>query len=214
MNIKSRNIVVIIINLFVVLLEIYSLLLTIPESGFGVLKYFTDISNILALFSSLFYAVYKIKTFNQEFSLAPNWLKYLKLFSACMLFITFLVVVTILAPLSGGIATSIMLFFGSMLYHHCLCPIIHCFSFIVFENDIHLKPKDSFISLFPILLYGTTIIFLNVINVVHGPYPFLYVHEQTVFSTIGYSLLIIALSYVCYWFMFLLKKPFYAISRW
>ena len=60
----------------------------------------------------------------------PLWLKRLKFISTSCLAMTLLTVVIILAPMyEDGNGWYIMLFTGSMLYHHFLNPVLRCWRF-------------------------------------------------------------------------------------
>ena len=65
----------------------------------------------------------------------PLWLKRLKFISTSCLAMTFLTVVIILAPMyEDGNGWYIMLFTGSMLYHHFLNPVLAILSLVLFER--------------------------------------------------------------------------------
>ena len=65
----------------------------------------------------------------------PLWLKRLKFISTSCLAMTLLTVVIILAPMyEDGNGWYIMLFTGSMLYHHFLNPVLAILSLVLFER--------------------------------------------------------------------------------
>lgn len=69
----------------------------------------------------------------------PRWVKQLKFWSTSCLTMTFLTVVFILAPMyQDGNGWYIMLFTGSMLYHHFLNPVVAMVSFLLFEREPRL----------------------------------------------------------------------------
>ena len=69
----------------------------------------------------------------------PLWLKRLKFISTSCLAMTLLTVVIILAPMyEDGNGWYIMLFTGSMLYHHFLNPVVAMVSFLLFEREPRL----------------------------------------------------------------------------
>ena len=78
----------------------------------------------------------------------PLWLKRLKFISTSCLAMTFLTVVIILAPMyEDGNGWYIMLFTGSMLYHHFLNPVLAILSLVLFERlpRLPLRQVDAII---------------------------------------------------------------------
>ena len=74
----------------------------------------------------------------------PRWVKQLKFWSTSCLTMTFLTVVFILAPMyEDGNGWYIMLFTGSMLYHHFLNPVVAMVSFLLFEREPRLPRAAS-----------------------------------------------------------------------
>ena len=65
----------------------------------------------------------------------PKWLRLLKYSSVVSLSITFLVVLFILFPMSGFNVYGMFLF-GTLLYHHLICPIL-CFVTFIFYDEIY-----------------------------------------------------------------------------
>lgn len=202
----NKRVVALVINIAIILMEIYALTLTIKDSGLGIFKYYTDNSNILALIASISYSIFLIRALKNPKLVCPSWLKYLKLFSVCVLSITFAVVLFILAPLSGGLATWFMLFYGSMLFHHFLCPLISLLSFVFFEADIKLTFKDTFFSLIPTLTYAIIILILNIIKRMIGPYQFFHIYEQSIWMTLFWCVIIFSFAYLIALLLFFAKK--------
>lgn len=206
MSIFYKRLVSLIINIFISLMELYSVVIIIMENGFGVFKFYTDISNILALLSSACLVVYVIPRLKKPQISCPKIIKYLRLFSVSPMIITFLVVLIFLVPLSGGLATEFMLFFDTMLFHHFLCPIFIIVSFVFFEPDIMLTKKDSFLSVIPTIIYAGFILALNILHRIVGPYKFLLVFEQTIWVTIFWIIIIFSLAYFVGWTLYRLKR--------
>ena len=63
-------------------------------------------------------------------------------------------------------------------------------SYIFFEEGTKKKNLVFYMT----LLYGITLILLNVLKVVVGPYPFLMVYNQTVWMSILWCVIILGLS--------------------
>lgn len=190
MEIATKLTVARTLNFAIIVLEVYATILSAINYGWGMFRYFTDLSNILALITS---ALFLITSFRPQF---PNWLKYAKLFSAVCLSITFIVVCFVLCPLSGGMGAEFMLLFGSMFYHHLVCPIVFVVSFLFFEPYYHYSTKDAFTALIPVFTYAAIILTLNILKKIVGPYQFLYIYEQSVWVTILWCVIIALITLV------------------
>ena len=134
-----------------VLISIYLMITTsdgiIKGSKLKALKYFTVQSNIfmgISAFISLFYLLFKKDKY-------PTWVTILKLISTTCLTLTFLTVLSYLAPLMG----INMVFLGANLYMHLFIPVVSIFTFIFIEPKVDLKFKWNLFSIIPSGTYGT-----------------------------------------------------------
>ena len=181
------------IKLAIIILEIYSLSIVFKTNGIFTITFYTDLSNTLALIASICYCLFTALYFKNDAS-PPNTIKILKLFSTSMLAVTFLVVVFVLIPISGGLATEFILFSDTMLFHHTICPIFAIASFLFFEPNITIKKSDIITSTLPTIIYGIIMISLNISKVFSGPYKFLLVYEQPWFMTVIWCVIIFLIS--------------------
>ena len=111
----------------------------------------------------------------------PRWVKQLKFWSTSCLTMTFLTVVFILAPMyEDGNGWYIMLFTGSMLYHHFLNPVVAMASFLLFEREPRLPLASVPLALVPTIVYGVYDLWGNITGRIDGPYPFMRVYDQTI----------------------------------
>ena len=94
------------INIAVIILEIVGLSISISERKWKIFAYYTQISNIIALVSSVFFVV-------SQSSIVTITLRYL---SSCMLTMTFLITLFVLVPMGGGFRK--LMLSGNGLYHH------------------------------------------------------------------------------------------------
>ena len=180
MNAKKRYLCALAVHAIVFVLECVAFW---PNPFTGALKYYTQLSNLLALFVSaacLIEGVLRLKAGKSEPSEAVRVLSYV---AVCMLTLTFLVDVFILSRADGLGGLRHLLFHGEMLYMHFLCPVIALLGFFLFEKEPPLTNKHLFLALLPTLLYAAVTIVLNIMKVMHGPYPFLYVYEQPVYMS-------------------------------
>lgn len=152
-------------NLVIIILEIMGLRISIGKRKWKIFAYYTQISNLLTLISSVVIL----------FTDAASWLRYT---SACMLIMTFLVTTCILAPLGGGYKK--FMISGNGLYHHTLCPILSVTSYIMWEKHSSLW----FIPVAITFVYGIIMLVLNWKGRVDGPYPFFRVNHQSRLATV------------------------------
>ena len=97
-----------------------------------------------------------------------------------MLVMTFFVTACVLIPMGGD--PKKLLWSGSGLFHHVLCPLLSTVSYIFFENHagliwLWLPPAVT-------LIYGLTLLYLNGKEIVDGPYPFFRVRHQSALATV------------------------------
>ena len=158
----------IILNIILVILEVIAAYKRKPDISWQALAFYTVLSNIMAMISSL---VLLITGFNGVSVL----LRYL---ACCMMAMTFFVTTCILVPLGGD--PNMLLFSGSGLYQHLLCPVLCVCSYIFFEHHSRLWAVPVVLT----FAYGMLMLYLNHKNVVDGPYPFFRVHQQTAGKTV------------------------------
>ena len=177
------NIFAIILNIAVILLEIYGLRTNIPERGLKSFAFYTQLSNIAAFISGVLLLIFGSRPF----------IVALRLMACCMLLMTFLVVVFVLIPISGDPRR--LLFTGMGLIFHLLCPVLTAISYLAFE-------KHSRLWILPVLVtfaYGMILLWLNKKGVIDGPYPFLKVRAQSRAKTVmwmtGLMIFIIIVSF-------------------
>lgn len=183
-----KNKILILINVLIVVLEIIATIMSVKEFNLRLFTYYTQYSNILTLISSSLLIIYLLK------DKIPKWLKFLRYITVNMMTITFLIVTFILVPLllySVGSKAFMMFTYGSMFFTHLLCPTLMFISYCFFEKWNPISKKDKIYVLIPTALYGIILVFLNIIQVIDGPYPFLMVDEFPIYFSI-----------ICYIFIF------------
>ena len=183
--------VALILNLIVLALEARGLALSIPGRRWKIFAFYTQLSNLTAVISSLLLVM---------FGMVPTVIV-LRYLSSCMLVMTVLVTVCVLIPLGGD--PKLLLFSGSGLYVHLLCPTVSVGSYLFAEKH----PQSAAAILLPTMLtlsYGLTMLWLNARGRFDGPYPFFRVKNQTVRATIrwmGILTATIALVSSTVWFL-------------
>ena len=159
----------VIANICVIILEIIGFLISISKRKAEVFAYYTQLSNMVTLLSSVVLLV-------AGSSVLSSTLRYL---SSCMLTLTFFVTVFVLVPqLEDGFHK--LMLSGNGLYHHTLCPAISIASYFLWE------PHAGAVLLPVVLtfLYGILMLALNYLKKYDGPYPFFRVHNQSATATV------------------------------
>lgn len=159
-----------ILNLIVLTLELRGLSLSISDRKWKILVFYTQISNLITALSSLLVVLLG----------QPAWVTVLRYLSTCMLVMTFIVTVCVLIPLGGN--PHKLLWSGNGLYHHVLCPILSTVSYIIVEK--HAGTATIILPVVITLVYGFTMLYLNAVEKVDGPYPFFRVCKQSKRATV------------------------------
>ena len=164
-------------NMLMILLEIIGVVLRIIFSARSWFDFYTVDSNLLALLAAAIFVYFTLK--GKEL---PHWAEIIKLSAVVGLLITFLVCVFVLSFYYPGGLLSLM-FEENMLYMHTLCPILALVSFVFFERN-KLSNKDIPKAMIFTLTYAGIMLFLNILKVEEGPYPFLMVYRQPIWASI------------------------------
>ena len=152
---------------------------------------YTELSNIFNMAVCAVVALFQLIDLFTGWAL-PRWVKRLKFLSTSCLAMTFLTVVFILAPMyEDGNGWYIMLFTGSMLYHHFLNPLAAMASFLLFEREPRLPLREVPLALVPTIVYGVYDLWGNLTGNIDGPYPFMRVQNQTLQETLLWFALIL-----------------------
>lgn len=187
---NSRLYCAFVVNILIIIMELFAFLVCYKESGFACFKYYTQDSNLFLMFTSLLYVISLLISDKK----IPHFVSLLKYAATTSVVITFLTVVTILAPVMGGYRA--MLLDGTMLIHHLICPIFAFVTFVFFEKHNLNGLKDALISMIFTCLYGIIAVTLNVLKIMDGPYPFLKVYNQTILISIFWLILMMGSSYL------------------
>ena len=172
-----------ILNIAIVIVELIGFGYTLMKEHSIAIEYYTNDSNLLALFSSLLYIVFYGK--NKEF------VKDLRFITTNCLTVTFLVVVFILSPMFQ-FNYKLLMFTNIYFLFHTLSPILSFISYAYFEE----KSKKTYKGILFTILYAIIIVILNIIGIVTGPYPFLKIKEQSIIMTLLWGMIIIGGNYL------------------
>lgn len=189
MSEKSALCAALALNLAMVVLEIIGAAMSWRQLGVWMFQFYTQDSNLLALAACALLAAFQLRALRTGAEI-PLWAQRLKYAAVCCLSVTFLVVVLVLAPMTGG-AYGMLLFESTMLYHHLLCPLAAFFGFMLFEKQPALRRIDALLPAGLTFLYAAVLTALNIARVVDGPYPFLRVYAQSVPMSVLWALVML-----------------------
>lgn len=181
-------------NVIIVILELIALILSVAEQGIGSFLFYTRDSNYLAMAASLLFCIYAIRELRGK-GQVPHWIYSLHYIAVSCLMVTFFVVLFVLMPMMGADAP-VMLYQGSMLYQHTLCPVLSLLSLFIFETKNRLPKTDILKALIPTLIYALITIILNILRVIEGPYPFLMVYAQPWYASVIWCVVILGIAWL------------------
>lgn len=200
-----------ILHCILFILGIIGLILSILTMGVTLFSYYTQLSNIFCMITSLLFIIESIKAEIRlrEFEALrnvtaagavelPHWLTVLRYMATSMVTVTFLIAVTVLAPMFDNILQGYlqMLFAGANFFYHVACPILSIIIFGFFEKSERLSFTATFQAIIPTILYAAVTIVLNILHVLYGPYPFLHVYEQSPTASALWCLSIIFVAWI------------------
>ena len=201
MKSQKKLLIAFIINLCIVVFESIGLILSINKHGLLVFQFYTELCNYFALVASFLFCIYCIIATRKKSKL-PTWIHVLRFVSSAGLFITIFVVLTVLIPIQPHTFVD-MMFKGSNIFQHLLCPVLSIISFIFFESETKIATKHIFAIILPTVCYGLTCIILNILKVITGPYPFFYVYAIPwffiVLALLGVLSIVLGLSFLVLW---------------
>ena len=185
-------------NLAIVGMELRAIPLSWDGVHAQMFLFYTELSNLFAMgvcFVTAFCQLRALLTGSEM----PAWVRTLKYTVTCCLMLTFLTVVFVLAPMYGPDGHYVMLLTSSMLYNHFLNPVTALLSFVLLERAPALPRRADGRAMTPTLVYGGIMLAANVAKVYNGPYPFLYVYEQPLWTSCMWVVVILGGALLIAW---------------
>ncbi len=173
----------IIIHILIIILEVLGFIRAIRHEGRLAIEFYTDLSNLMALITSILYLIFRKKD-----NRIINGMYFI---TATMLSITLLVVIFVLGPMYS-FDYKWLLLQGSHLIMHFICPILFIVVYLFYKkhND------NKYLPVIVTIIYGVVLIILNILKIVDGPYPFLKVYDQSIFMSILWGIILISVSLI------------------
>lgn len=158
----------------------------------AVLKYYTFQSNVLGTIAAalMLYGIYIGR------GIPTTGILVFKLLATSCLTLTFVVVITVLAPMMGEGGYKFQLLAGNLKYQHLLCPLIAIISFVCFDYKLGFDIRWIIIAWLPTVIYAAVTIVLNIMKKLEGPYPFLEVYKQPWWASVLWCLGILTAQFI------------------
>ena len=171
------------LNIVIILLEILGFSLSIIKYHHIAIEYYTNQSNLIALFTSILFVIfYKSKS---------RIINDLRFITTSTLTLTFLVVLFILTPMYNY-NYKLLMFTEEFCIFHTIVPIISLISYLFYER----RSKKDYLGFLYTIIYCFIFVQLNICGVISGPYPFLKVKEQSIIISIIWFIIIVGGSYL------------------
>ncbi len=151
---------------FMIITEIVCLIKSYRFFGWHMFDFYTIISNFLAMLSTALLLAFGPGTFVTAF----------RFLSVCMMLMTMLVTVFVLTPLMKDAG----LFSGTQFFFHLLCPILTTVSYVLWEDHSAAWYVPAAVT----IVYGVVVMYLNYLEKMDGPYPFVRVKHQSRTATV------------------------------
>ena len=185
-------------NLAIVGMELRAIPLSWDGVHAQMFLFYTELSNLFAMGVCFVTALCQLRALLTGGEM-PAWVRTLKYTVTCCLMLTFLTVVFVLAPMYGPDGHYVMLLTSSMLYNHFLNPVTALLSFVLLERAPALPRRAVGRAMIPTLIYGGIMLVANVAKVYKGPYPFLYVYEQPLWTSCMWVVVILGGALLIAW---------------
>ena len=185
-------------NLAIVGMELRAIPLSWDGVHAQMFLFYTELSNLFAMSVCFVTALCQLRALLTGGEM-PAWVRTLKYTVTCCLMLTFLTVVFVLAPMYGPDGHYVMLLTSSMLYNHFLNPVTALLSFVLLERAPALPRRAVGRAMIPTLVYGGIMLAANVAKVYKGPYPFLYVYEQPLWTSCMWVVVILGGALLIAW---------------
>lgn len=205
---KRYDILGILMDVLIIIWGIWGSFQEIYHYTIGMLTYYTTLSNLFVSLGCVFHLIYQLQSHTE--GKRKCWMQYIKYFGVCCMAITFLVVLVVLAPVSGEGGYYKCLWEGPLKYQHTICPLLAVFSFVLLDSrNLKISKSMMHASMIPTVAYAVFSVSCNVLKILHGPYPFLYVYEQPVYQSVLWCILIMVAAYGTGWGIYWLNGKVY-----
>ena len=210
---RKKLLAAMILNLGIAVMEVIAISISMERSDCFI--FYTEDSNVFCFVSVVLNLIFSTLILCGKRESVPLWVHSVRHMATACVAMTFVVVVTVLAPMFsmfGGLWMSykMLLFSRGVVFTHFLCPLVSILSFVLLEDRPELPFRFNFIALIPTAVYGVIAVTLNILRIWEGPYPFLMVYEQSVWMS---CLWLIIMGIFAYGISWLIWKGNRAVSH-
>ena len=153
--------------------------------------FYTHQSNFLALIASALFVLFGTVALFRDGRI-PRLVKVFRLMCAVQLYITFIVVLVGLGPMTALAGGDLFAMYGGpMFVMHLMGPIVSLVSFVLLEGTPRLTLGDAFLAIQYTWIYSIVMVILNAVGKVDGPYPFLMVDVNPWWVSLLYAIVMI-----------------------
>ena len=162
--------------------------------GAWMLRFYTQSSNVLAMFVCAACAVREAVCLVRGCAL-PGWSQLLRYVSACCLMVTMIVAACILVPMNPGESFRGFMLEGGLLYLHTVCPLVMLAGCLI-AGGKPLGAQHALIAVLPTLAYGIITLVMNAKRIYSGPYFFFRIYQQPWHHTVMWMAVIMGGNFV------------------
>jgi len=167
------------------------------SSGAWMLRFYTQSSNVLAMFVCAVCAACEIVCLVRGCAL-PGWAQLMRYVSACCLMVTMIVAACILVPMNPGESFRGFMLEGGLLYLHTVCPLVMLAGCMI-AGGAKLTAVHALIAVIPTVIYGIITLVMNFKRIYAGPYFFFQIYRQPWYETVMWMAVIIAGNFIVSW---------------
>ena len=170
------------------------------REGFAMLRWYTVLSNVFLAVAACITGYYALAGLLGKRFFLPTWARVTRYIASVMIAMTFVVVVFIFVPWIGlpqGLTA--MVFNPTSIWHHFLAPVCGLLGYFLCVPLRQGDKKLPLLATLPTLAYAIVVTALNVLRVLHGPYPFFYVYEQPLWASVLWFIALWLLALLLAW---------------
>lgn len=168
-SIIANGLIIVLVIIYLILSLSFEVSGSMMGAGWGILKYYTTLSNIFAMITSAILLPYQIISFVKKHDVVPVWSLILKLTSTVSVMLTFLISALYLGPINVTNGRSYWeMFSGTTMIVHLIVPLLAFASFCFLESSKEIKFRYSFLGLWTVLTYSIFYIINYYCHLVEG----------------------------------------------
>lgn len=174
------------------------------SNGVWMLRFYTQSSNVLAMFVCMICAACEIVCLVRGCAL-PGWTQLLRYVSTCCLMVTMIVAACILVPMDPASSFRSFMLEGALLYTHTLCPLVMLAGCMI-HGGAHLTAAHAALAVVPTIVYGVITLIMNAKKIYTGPYFFFRIDRQPWHTTVMWMAVIVVGNFVVSWLLTILQN--------